>query len=251
MLGENLILINADKDLIYRNIYDKLFRLIKTEKWVINSEKTSRISFEAYEYNEESVKPSTRTISNEKSEEKIYYNQRMIIDSNVLTEPRAWHVTKVNRISPNGIARIGLAQDKFDQHRDYIEIDKDTGNVIGMWADYYEHTVDPICHEEPKNLYHSLISHSGVSPELKSGGGYKKYTVKFFCVDEPIEYHKGIWSFEIDGEDASDLVTTIADEDYIKVKFIGGDSYINSVLTIKYISDDGITSSIEVGIIGL
>jgi len=41
----------------------------------------------------------------------------MIIDSNLYnvdSEPRAWLISKVNRISPDGIVRVTLAQDLFD-----------------------------------------------------------------------------------------------------------------------------------------
>ena len=69
--------------------------------------------------------------------EKLYYNQRLIVDNNILTEPRAWQISKVNRIMPGGIAIITLAQTKFDGDKDYVEIDKTTEEVIGLWADYF------------------------------------------------------------------------------------------------------------------
>jgi len=40
--------------------------------------------------------------------ETLFYNHRMIIDAKVETEPRAWLISKINRISPNGICRITL-----------------------------------------------------------------------------------------------------------------------------------------------
>jgi hypothetical protein len=46
--------------------------------------------------------------------ETLFYNIRMIIDAKVETEPRAWLISKVNRISPNGICRVTLTQDNFD-----------------------------------------------------------------------------------------------------------------------------------------
>jgi hypothetical protein len=66
----------------------------------------------------------------------------MLIDAPVLTEPRAWVITKMNRITAKGLAEATLAQDKYDEHKDFIEID-DYGNVIGMWADYYDGSVAP------------------------------------------------------------------------------------------------------------
>ena len=49
--------------------------------------------------------------------ETIYYNLRYIIDTHLYNEDsewRAWLVSKINRISPNGICNITLTQDRFD-----------------------------------------------------------------------------------------------------------------------------------------
>ena len=74
--------------------------------------------------------------------ETLFYNHRMIVDTKVDTEPRAWLISKVNRISPNGICRVTLYQDKFDSHKDFIERDEN-GNIIGMWANYYSSNLEP------------------------------------------------------------------------------------------------------------
>lgn len=62
--------------------------------------------------------------------ETLFYNIRMIIDAKVESEPRAWLISKINRISPNGICRVTLTQDIFDQHKDFIEKDGN-GNIVG------------------------------------------------------------------------------------------------------------------------
>jgi hypothetical protein len=74
--------------------------------------------------------------------ETLFYNHRMIIDTFVEAEPKAWLISKTNRLSPNGICRVTLTQDVFDQHRDYIERDV-IGKIIGMWADYYVSNIEP------------------------------------------------------------------------------------------------------------
>jgi len=69
--------------------------------------------------------------------ETLSYNHRIIIDAWLHTDvavPRVWKVSKLNRVMPNGIARIMLTQDLFNPHSDVIERDED-GNVTGMWAD--------------------------------------------------------------------------------------------------------------------
>ena len=181
--------------------------------------------------------------------EKIYYNQRMLIDAMVLSEPRAWKISKINRTSSSGVIVATLAQDRFDQQKDFIEINPDTGNVIGMWADYYVSPVLPEDPEEPILPIYGTINFSGTSSTLKSGGSYKTYTAKLS--DESV-ITGGEWSYELNGEDATPLLTIIPVSDAIvKVKFIGGDTYINSVLTIKYVTTSGIAMSLDVAIAGL
>ena len=177
--------------------------------------------------------------------ENLFYNLRMIIDNKVLTEPRAWHITKVNRLDANGITKITLAQDRFDEHKDYIELDDD-GNVIGMWADYYaEGQAEPTdAYEEKPNL-HSEITFNGVKPELKLGGGYKKFITEYYRDDEQIVPYACVWTFAIkDGETVTpvdvssgiiDVVTISGNQ--MKVKFVGDSSYIGKALIITSTAD--------------
>ena len=74
--------------------------------------------------------------------ETLFYNHRLIIDTFVESEPRAWLISKVNRISPNGICRVTLTQDTYNQHTDYIEHDEN-GNIIGMWANWFSSVIEP------------------------------------------------------------------------------------------------------------
>ena len=106
--------------------------------------------------------------------EHLWYNQRMIIDAKVSTEPRAWEISKINRISPNGLVEVTLAQDSFDQNHDYIERDSN-GNIIGMWADYYRTIVKEEIVTDKEINYYSSITYSGVKPQIKIGGTYKKF----------------------------------------------------------------------------
>lgn len=176
--------------------------------------------------------------------EHLYYNMRMIIDNKVLTEPRTWKITKVNRLDANGLTKITLAQDRFDSHKDYIELD-DNGNVIGMWADYFtEGQLLPEPYEdieEPMEL-HSEVTYAGVAPELKVKGSYKKLTVKFYQNGEEMPFASSSWSFAIkDG----DIVTPLPDyseylvvstegltNQQIKIKFIGDASNIGKVIIV-------------------
>lgn len=171
--------------------------------------------------------------------ELLYYDQRMILDNNVKTEPRTWQISKVNRLQSFGLCLITLAQNKFDEHKDYIELDNN-GKVIGMWANYYSSNIPPTdwTNKEPSPEIH----YSGISPQIKVGGSYKKFTI------EPSM--EGTWNFTIDSQDANELIKTIDIEDGIKAKFIGDDTYINKVLTITFTSATA-TATLDVDILGL
>ncbi len=183
--------------------------------------------------------------------EKLWYNQRLIIDNNVLTEPVTWVVTKINRISNNGMVKLTFAQDAFDPHKDYIELDTE-GNVIGKWADYY---VDGLTPEDKPDTSGITARVSVVGkPKVKVGGGYKRLYVNFFNDDEEIGFINGTWSYSIDGDDASTLVdvdTTGLKVNEISLRFIGADEYIGKILIVTYTADNDVTASIELSISGL
>lgn len=183
--------------------------------------------------------------------EKLFYNQRLIIDNEVLTEPVAWVITKVNRIDYNGLVKLTFAQEPFDPHRDYIELDKD-GNVIGKWADYY---TDGIAAEDDIQPDSVTVKVSVVGkPKVKVGGGYKRLYVNFFKNDEEVSFMHGTWSFTINGEDASTLVEVSTEElkeNEIEVRFVGTDDYIGEILTATYTTDTKISDSLQLSIAGL
>lgn len=184
--------------------------------------------------------------------ETLFYNHRMIVDTKVESEPRVWLISKVNRISPNGICRVTLYQDKFDQHKDYIERDEN-GNIIGMWADYYSSNIEPtpVQQDEPdSSSLTSSITCSG-KQQIKIGGSAKTLTVSFYDDGDEADYQPGEWAFTIDDADVFDLltITTVADGK-IKVEFNGDDSYINKILKVTFTSGE-ISSSLDLEILPL
>ena len=186
--------------------------------------------------------------------EKIFYNLRALIDAKILTEPRAWVVSKVNRLTANGLVNITFAEDHFDPHHDFIEKDEE-GNVIGMWADYWTEGVQPTIYEEPETKIYSQITYTGLSPKIKIGGNYRTFTVKFYDDVGEVPLHTGEWKFTIADTDVSEYVSIKKDsalqDNQIKFKFIGDDGYIGKNLVISYISEDNIKSSVEMNICGL
>ena len=186
--------------------------------------------------------------------EQLYYDLRMIIDAKVLTEPRAWKISKVNRISPNGLVRVTLAQDFFNPNDDYIEVDEN-GIVQGMWADYLK-DIEPTEHEvipQPTNLYSKITYSGNQNPEVKVGGSYKTYTVKFYNDEGEVDFKYGHWTYEINGKDVSELLNYSAPTpNTVKVKLTQScEEFIGEDLVISYISNDGIKSSVTMNIIGL
>lgn len=178
----------------------------------------------------------------------------MLIDSKLYgndSESRAWLISKVNRISPNGTVRVTLTQDSYDQHKDYIEYNHE-GKIIGAWADWFSSNIQPtpVDIDTPSTII-SSITCSG-KQQLKVGGSAKTLTVVFYDENgEPTDYQSGEWVFAIDDANASDLltITTVADGK-IKVKFNGDDSYINKILKVTFTSGE-ISSSLDLEILPL
>lgn len=180
----------------------------------------------------------------------------MIIDSclyNADAEPRAWLISKINRLSPDGIARVTLAQDVFDQHNDYIERDSD-GTVIGMWADYFNSNIEPTFVPED-TTYSSITSKITCSgkPQFKVGGSAKTFTVTFYDNEnqEMTDHQVGSWALSIDGDALSNTLFSLTEDgNKAKIKFLGDDSYIGKIITITN-SSGNVVSSLDVEIIPL
>ena len=191
--------------------------------------------------------------------ETLYYNHRLLVDSflyNEDSEPRAWLISKIKRISPNGIVVVTMAQDVFDQHQDYIERDPD-GNILGMWANYYKSNLEPVPVDQEESTFSTAVTARIVCSgklQLKVGGSAKTFTVAYYDVNGNVlpAFNIGQWSFTINGERANDLITVTEQEDAhkIKVEFLGGDDYIGKVLTVTN-NSNGIISSLDVEIIPL
>lgn len=182
--------------------------------------------------------------------EKLFYNQRLIIDNRVLTEPRVWVITKPNRIANKGICGLTFAQDVFDPHKDYVEKDAD-GNVIGMWADYFVDGLTP----EDQTDYTDLTCEVSVvgNKRIKIDGGYKRLSVQFFKNGEPAEFKDGNWNYYVDGTDVSLLVEEITDglaKNERSIRFIGTDDYIGKMLDVVYTSGT-ISDDLELSITGM
>lgn len=177
--------------------------------------------------------------------EKIWYtnesskNMRVLVSS-FTDNAVAWQISKVENAQPLGVQKLTLYQDFFDQHRDYIEKDSD-GNIIGMWASYFDSEIAPTDPSTPTTPPSSITARISASTStIKVGGSYKNLTVNLFNdsnEDITTEYADATftWTCSIDDEDWTDKVTWRAGTEYNqkKVKFPNDTSTISKILSIK------------------
>lgn len=177
--------------------------------------------------------------------EKIWYtnesskNMRVLVSS-FTDNAVAWQISKVENAQPLGVQKLTLYQDFFDQHRDYIEKDSD-GNIIGMWASYFDSEIAPTDPSTPTTPPSSITARISASTStIKVGGSYKNLTVNLFNdsnEDITTEYADATftWTCSIDDEDWTDKVTWRAGTEYNqkKVKFPNDTSVIGKILSVK------------------
>ena len=177
--------------------------------------------------------------------EKIWYtnesskNMRVLVSS-FTDNAIAWQISKVENAQPLGVQKLTLYQDFFDQHRDYIEKDNN-GNIIGMWASYFDSEIAPTDPSTPTTPPSSITARISASTStIKVGGSYKNLTVNLFNdsnEDITTEYADATftWTCSIDNEDWTDKVTWRAGTEYNqkKVKFPNDTSTIGKILSVK------------------
>jgi hypothetical protein len=90
--------------------------------------------------------------------------------------------------------------------------------------------------------------------QIRVDGGRKKLTVQFFDGTEAHSFIPGTWTYEINGENVNDLVVLCEDtaltENEFKIQFNGDMRYIGEILKATYITESGLSSSIELKIGG-
>ena len=177
--------------------------------------------------------------------EKIWYtnesskNMRVLVSS-FTDNAIAWQISKVENAQPLGVQKLTLYQDFFDQHRDYIEKDSD-GNIIGMWASYFDSEITPTDPSTPTTPPSSITARISASTStIKVGGSYKNLTVNLFNdsnEDITTEYADATftWTCSIDNEYWTDKVTWRSGTEYNqkKIKFSNDTSVIGKILSVK------------------
>lgn len=177
--------------------------------------------------------------------EKIWYtnesskNMRVLVSS-FTDNAIAWQISKVENAQPLGVQKLTLYQDFFDQHRDYIEKDEN-GNIIGMWASYFDSEIAPTDPSNPTIPLSSITARISASTStIKVGGSYKNLTANLFNdsnEDITTEYADATftWTCSIDDEDWTDKVTWRTGTEYNqkKVKFPSNTSVIGKIMSVK------------------
>ena len=133
-----------------------------------------------------------------------------------------------------------------------------SGNVVGMYADYYMSDINPESYipdeDQPisSSTVTSKITCSG-KPQFKIGGSAKTFTVTYYNEDNEVieDCPVGDWTFSIDNNPVDEeLLTLTPDGNKVKVKFLGDDSYIGKILTVTNTSEDAV-ASLQIEIIAL
>ena len=187
--------------------------------------------------------------------ESLYYNTYLVIDANVLTEPRVFQISKINRSNSKGIAVFTCTQELANQHTLKADYDED-GNVTAWWADWNANNIPP-SPAVPINASPSSckIICSG-KHQLKIGGSPKTLTVIFYDEEgnETTDYSVTGWTYTIDGQTLYNSYINISPVDGVvnkyKCTFLGDDTFIGKVITVQCISGD-ITASLDLEILPL
>lgn len=197
--------------------------------------------------------------------ETLYYNTYLVIDANVLDNPRVWQISKVNRSNSKGVAIFTVAQDLENQHITKAEYDE-YGNVTKWWADWDSTAIEPVeavnnndfspttpdDTPSPTPTLISKITCSG-KPQIRIGGSAKTFTVIYMDTEgNIIDQLPDGWGFYVDDVSVPpNLLTLSSDGNKVKVKFLGDDSYIGKIFTVKCFIGDDATSSFDVEILAL
>lgn len=166
-------------------------------------------------------------------------NMRMVVSAKT-KHPIVWKLTKIENSTPLGIQTLTFYQNYWDSHRDYIEKDKN-GNIIGMWADYYDSSIEPTDPDIPSSTPSSITAKiSASTSSIKVGGSFRTLTANLFNEsneDITSEYENSLftWTCSIDGEDWTDIVTWRSGTKFnqTKLSFPLDKTQLGKILSVK------------------
>lgn len=174
----------------------------------------------------------------------ITYNEHITVSVNPLRRT-AWEVTKYIDTEPAGLIKLTLAQQPEYSSRDNMSwvnttTDELSDTDLGNAYDFFQpRTNDKVQHTpaDEQIADNSIISFSGVKPNLKCGGSYKTYTANFYQNEEFVEY-KPYWKISYFVENAPICeIKFIYDGNDLVADNISGAFIVSSDRKINYQQD--------------
>lgn len=162
----------------------------------------------------------------------LTYNTRMLVSNVGRYPPIAWKISKVQPSVVSDTVRFTMTQEQYNAAVDDVEL---------MIADYKKSYVEPEIPEieEPLmssdvNAYdikqHLEIVYSG-QPAVRAGGGFKKFTLKEYVDDKPVDVCGDIeWSIDFGGNE--DKLELSIQDNILKVKCTNDYSLIGETFTV-------------------
>lgn len=105
----------------------------------------------------------------------IMYDTRFLKSDPRRSQPISWSVTKIEDAVPEGLTKITMAQDAYDEAKDNAEL---------MIASYYANATTPVDKAMPKKEI-AIVCRG--TRAVSAGGGYKKFTAEVYSDGELID----------------------------------------------------------------
>lgn len=171
----------------------------------------------------------------------ILYDTKFLKSSIGRYPPLRWTITKIEDTAIEGISKFTLAQDQFNPTKDNADL---------MIADYWESAVEPELPEleETPTISDLEIIYAG-SPAVRTGGGYKKFTLKAHVNGELVDVTEDVeWSVDFQGND--DKLQCSVMDSMLKIKCLPFYDLVGQTFTITAKSMHS-SASLIVEVIGL
>jgi hypothetical protein len=185
----------------------------------------------------------------------IKHDMRFFI-SMLQEEPYVYKASKIKNTAPKGIIAITIEQDRFDQNKDYVNLD--TGE---MYADYYSSTIAPEEVDVTKEQMSDILSIEAKTYKVRINGGSKVVNAKILDLngnDVTNKYNNEVleWKFYIEDQELDNSFVKLdatynssSDNTYKhKFYFLGNEDFLNKKLTVK-LSINNLSASADLDIV--
>ena len=162
---------------------------------------------------------------------------RMVVSART-EHPLVWTLTKLENASPLGIQTLTFYQNFWNDHTDYIEKDDD-GNIIGMWANYFDSTTptdpDDVTPTPTTSVTAKITS---ASSTIKVAGSYKTINLLLYNesgedITSDFENANITWKFTVDGAECSSVIPKDVSYNSKKIKLSDNYDLLGKTLIIS------------------